>query len=165
MAGQEFELDKPAMVIGRTDENDICVNHRSISRHHAKVVRENGTYSVVDLHSANGVRVNGEEYGKVELRPATLSISATFASAIVAPGEDFLFGRDAHAVDIATEGKSHKGMWAILLLLVAGVIGFLALGGGDDDKPTDGAGQISKPGDLTPASRPNRHQAAGGSRS
>ena len=34
-------LSKPAMVIGRTEgDNDICVNHRSISRHHAKIVRE-----------------------------------------------------------------------------------------------------------------------------
>src|SRR5262249_18470313 len=55
-------------IIGRTDENDVVVNHRSISRHHAKIVRENGHYHIVDLQSANGVRVNGEEYGKVELR-------------------------------------------------------------------------------------------------
>src|SRR4051812_33018855 len=57
-AGQEFVLDKAAVVIGRTDENDIVINHRSISRHHAKVVRENGHYHIVDLQSANGVRVN-----------------------------------------------------------------------------------------------------------
>src|SRR5579859_5929739 len=67
-AGQEFVLEKAAMVIGRTDENDIVVNHRSISRHHAKIIREHGHYHIVDLQSANGVRVNGEEYGKVELR-------------------------------------------------------------------------------------------------
>src|SRR5689334_9026135 len=34
-AGQEFVLDKAAVVIGRTDENDVVINHRSISRHHA----------------------------------------------------------------------------------------------------------------------------------
>src|SRR5689334_7577143 len=39
-AGREFALTKPQMVIGRTDDNDIVVNHRSISRNHAKVVRE-----------------------------------------------------------------------------------------------------------------------------
>src|SRR5262249_30659256 len=41
-AGQEFVLDKAAVVIGRTDENDVVINHRSISRHHAKIVREGG---------------------------------------------------------------------------------------------------------------------------
>src|SRR6266536_1577800 len=41
-AGQEFVLDKAAVVVGRTDENDVVINHRSISRHHAKIVREGG---------------------------------------------------------------------------------------------------------------------------
>tara|TARA_R110002073_G_scaffold256849_5_gene419587 strand:+ start:43324 stop:45174 length:1851 start_codon:yes stop_codon:yes gene_type:complete len=150
MAGQDFELDKPAMVIGRTDENDICVNHRSISRHHAKVVRENGTYSVVDLHSANGVRVNGEEYGKVELRPGDLVDLGHVRFRYVAPGEDFLFGRDAQAVDIATEGKGGKGLWIALLLLVAGVIAFLALSNGDKKEqsaegPTDPTNVVTDP--------------------
>src|SRR5262249_47359370 len=69
-AGQEYELTKAQMIIGRTDDNDIVVNHRSISRNHAKVVREpdTGRYTISDLASSNGVRVNGEEYGKVELR-------------------------------------------------------------------------------------------------
>jgi pSer/pThr/pTyr-binding forkhead associated (FHA) protein len=144
MAGQDFELDKPAMVIGRTDENDICVNHRSISRHHAKVVRENGTYSVVDLHSANGVRVNGEEYGKVELRQGDLVDLGHVRFRYVAPNEDFLFGRDAQAVDIATEGKGGKGLWIALLLIMAGVIAFLALSG-DDKKPEQNAEKPIEP--------------------
>src|SRR6185295_11154657 len=58
-AGREFVLDKAAMVIGRTEDNDIVINHRSISRHHAKIVKEHGRYAVVDLQSSNGVRVNG----------------------------------------------------------------------------------------------------------
>ncbi len=136
MAGQEYELDKPAMVIGRTDENDICVNHRSISRHHAKVIRENSTYSVVDLHSANGVRVNGEEYGKVELRRGDLVDLGHVRFRYVAPGEDFLFGRDAHAVDIATEGKGGKGIWALLFIVAAAVIAFFVLGNSDEGSST-----------------------------
>src|SRR5438105_1346554 len=69
-AGKEFELSRPQMIIGRTDENDIVINHRSISRNHAKVVREpeTGRYTISDLQSSNGVRVNGSDYGKVELR-------------------------------------------------------------------------------------------------
>ena len=69
-AGKEFELSRPQMIIGRTDENDIVINHRSISRNHAKLVREPETsrYTISDLQSSNGVRVNGSDYGKVELR-------------------------------------------------------------------------------------------------
>jgi pSer/pThr/pTyr-binding forkhead associated (FHA) protein len=136
MAGREFVLDKPAMVIGRTEENDIWVNHRSISRHHAKVVRENGSYAIVDLQSANGVRVNGEEYGKVELRTRDVVDLGHVRFRFVAPDEDFLFGRDAQPVDIATEGQSGKLIWAALGLLLIGVVAFVVLGG---DKDTNGA--------------------------
>src|SRR5262249_20603862 len=36
-AGKEYELTRPQMIVGRTDENDVVVNHRSISRNHAKI--------------------------------------------------------------------------------------------------------------------------------
>jgi pSer/pThr/pTyr-binding forkhead associated (FHA) protein len=70
LAGMEFELNRASLVIGRTDENEVVLNHRSISRHHAKVVREGNRYTIVDLQSANGVRVNGEDYERIELHPA-----------------------------------------------------------------------------------------------
>ena len=47
-AGKEFELSRPQMIIGRTDENDLVINHRSISRNHAKLVREPETRSLHD---------------------------------------------------------------------------------------------------------------------
>jgi len=68
LSGQEFILDRASLVIGRTQENDIVLNHKSISRHHAKVIRDGDRYVVVDLESANGVRVNGVEYERVELQ-------------------------------------------------------------------------------------------------
>ena len=77
LAGLDFQITKPEVVLGRTEDNDIVVNHRSISRNHAKVVLEGESYKIIDLGSANGVRVNGEDYGKVELRRGTSSSSAT----------------------------------------------------------------------------------------
>ena len=93
--GREFLLDKAAVVIGRTDENDVVVNHRSVSRHHAKVVREQGRYTIIDLQSANGVRVNGEEYGKVELRRGDLVDLGHVRMRFVEAGETFIPERDA----------------------------------------------------------------------
>jgi hypothetical protein len=68
MSGTEFILDRPAHVIGRTGENDIILNHKSISRHHAKIVREGARYVILDLESANGVRVGGVEGDRIELQ-------------------------------------------------------------------------------------------------
>jgi pSer/pThr/pTyr-binding forkhead associated (FHA) protein/tetratricopeptide (TPR) repeat protein len=68
LSGTEFVLDRPSLVIGRTPENDIILNHKSISRHHAKIVREGNRYVILDLESANGVRVRGTEHDRVELQ-------------------------------------------------------------------------------------------------
>ena len=69
MAGREFLLDRPSLVIGRTSENDIVIEHKSISRHHARIVREGSQYYAVDLESTNGVRVNGVDHDRVLLSP------------------------------------------------------------------------------------------------
>lgn len=120
--GQEWVLDKPVMVVGRTDDNDIVINHRSISRHHARLTEENGRYTIIDLQSSNGVRINGEEYGKVELRKGDLVDLGHVRLRFVAPGEDFVFSRDASVVDISKGGRSKGGIWAaVVVLLLVGV--------------------------------------------
>ena len=123
-AGKEFELTRPQMIIGRTDENDIVINHRSISRNHAKLVREpeTGRYTISDLQSSNGVRVNGQDYGKVELRRGDIVDLGHVRLRFVEPGEDFVFARDAVITDVPEAGGK-KG------LLVAIVLGVLVLGG------------------------------------
>jgi ABC transport system ATP-binding/permease protein len=123
--GQEWLLDKSLMVIGRTDDNDVVVNHRSISRHHARIVEEHGRYTIVDLQSSNGVRVNGEEYGKVELRRGDLIDLGHVRLRFVAAGEDFVFSRDASVVDISKPGGGHGALWialTVVVLLVAGAV-------------------------------------------
>ena len=152
-AGREWELNKPVMVIGRTDENDIVVNHRSISRNHAKITLENGRYSIADLNSSNGVRINGEEYGKVELRRGDMIDLGHVRMRFVEPGEDFLFGRDAVAMDVG--GRRGMGLYAaiggVALLIV--VLIFALRGGGDDDKKT--AGKDGKDPKNTPTNPKN----------
>ncbi len=148
-AGREFELDKPAMIIGRTDENDVVVNHRSISRHHAKIVRENGRYAVVDLQSSNGVRVNGEEYGKVELRRGDMIDLGHVRMRFVDVGEDFVFGRDAHAVEIATTGGGRGLLYALLaVVVIGGGIAFIAMRGGGGEETAENTGGSGEAGDV-----------------
>jgi tetratricopeptide (TPR) repeat protein len=139
-AGQEFVLDKAAVVIGRTDENDVVINHRSISRHHAKIVREGGHYHIVDLQSANGVRVNGEEYGKVELRKGDHVDLGHVRLRFVAPGEDFIFDRDAQVVDVSGGKKSRAGLVAVLMLVVVALAGGAFVLVKMTQKPSGGGG-------------------------
>ena len=87
----EFMLGRASVVIGRTDENDVQLNHRSISRHHAKVVRDGDRYTIVDLQSANGVRVNGEDYERIELNPGDIVELGHVKMRFVGPFELYVF--------------------------------------------------------------------------
>ncbi|MCX5747856.1 MAG: FHA domain-containing protein [Proteobacteria bacterium] len=145
-AGKEFELSRPQMIVGRTDENDLCINHRSISRNHAKLVREpeTGRYTISDLQSSNGVRVNGQDYGKVELRRGDVVDLGHVRLRFVEPGEDFVFARDAVITDVPDTGK--KGMMVAVVLgaiVLAAVIIFFVTRKTDGDKP-GGNGMVDK---------------------
>jgi adenylate cyclase len=50
---------KAEMAIGRTEGNDLVLNHPSVSRKHAKLEERDNRWWVVDLKSTNGVKVNG----------------------------------------------------------------------------------------------------------
>ena len=95
LAGMEIPLNKASLVIGRTEENDVLLNHRSISRHHAKIVRDGEHYTIVDLQSANGIRVNGEDYERIELNAGDVIELGHVKIRFVGPLEDFVF--DPHA--------------------------------------------------------------------
>ncbi|MFN0063449.1 MAG: FHA domain-containing protein [Myxococcaceae bacterium] len=69
LAGREFTCLRTKLHIGRVVDNDIAIDHRSLSRTHAKLTRaQTGEWRIVDLQSANGLSVNGESYGHATLR-------------------------------------------------------------------------------------------------
>ncbi len=149
-AGKEFELSRPQMIAGRTDENDLVINHRSISRNHAKLVREpdTGRYTISDLQSSNGVRVNGQDYGKVELRRGDVIDLGHVRLRFVEPGEDFVFARDAVITDVPDVGGKKGLLVAILLgVLVLGgvVVYFMTKGGKEPDTLAKGSGSGANP--------------------
>lgn len=53
-----IRLTSLRLLIGRHPWNDVQLDHDSVSRHHAMLVREGGYWTVVDLNSTNGIRVN-----------------------------------------------------------------------------------------------------------
>ena len=50
---------KGDLSVGRTEGNDIVLNHPSVSRKHAKFEIRGEQWWIVDLKSTNGVKVNG----------------------------------------------------------------------------------------------------------
>src|SRR5687768_8140472 len=62
-------LIRDELTIGRKEGNTIRLTERNVSRRHARLVRSNGSISIEDLNSYNGIRVNGSRIqGRCQIR-------------------------------------------------------------------------------------------------
>ena len=65
------------MSIGRTEGNDLVLNHPSVSRKHAKFEFRAEACWIVDLKSTNGVKVNGNLVSEAQVKPGdTISVGS-----------------------------------------------------------------------------------------
>jgi FHA domain/von Willebrand factor type A domain len=66
--GSKYLINKTAIRIGRSKDNDICLLNDSVSSHHAELhIKRGVSFFIVDLGSTNGVMVNGEKISQHEL--------------------------------------------------------------------------------------------------
>ena len=57
---QPVALIKPVTTIGRDPENDVVIDHSSVSRHHARIIRGREGFVIEDLDSFNGTGVGDD---------------------------------------------------------------------------------------------------------
>jgi pSer/pThr/pTyr-binding forkhead associated (FHA) protein len=62
------EVDKHPLSIGREADNDLVLDDRLVSRHHAALVQEAGRWSIRDLGSRSKLRVGGQVCEAHELK-------------------------------------------------------------------------------------------------
>ena len=68
--GRAFVLGGQGGVIGRSRDCDVRIEDQNVSRHHAEVRPSGGSWTVRDLGSTNGVKVNGKRVTAAQsLRP------------------------------------------------------------------------------------------------
>ena len=53
-----FNIDKDEITIGRHKSNDIQIRNTAVSRQHARIIRNQGSYLIEDLESTNGIFLN-----------------------------------------------------------------------------------------------------------
>lgn len=78
-----YPLVKKQTAVGSAPDNDVVIDHKSVSRRHAVLVRGLRSFAVRDLDSTNGTRVNGQR------------VSGTCP---VVPGDEMEFGSVRFAV-------------------------------------------------------------------
>ncbi|MEC8025702.1 MAG: FHA domain-containing protein [Myxococcota bacterium] len=116
-AGKEYFLRGEATVVGRGLDCDLVLNDASVSRRHFRLDRHGDTYTMIDLGSGNGTKVNGTKVSEIVLkRGADISIGTTrlqfgfVGSEERAPVEK--------VVDLKTAGTGLKLGFVVLLCLV-----------------------------------------------
>ena len=67
--GQKHELTREETFLGRNAHNHIQMEDDSISGRHCSIIRDGRKYTLVDLGSTNGTRLNGAPVMKTTLRP------------------------------------------------------------------------------------------------
>jgi pSer/pThr/pTyr-binding forkhead associated (FHA) protein len=122
LAGREYSFIRSELSIGRTDDNDIAIDHRSLSRNHCKIFRDtDGSWKIIDLQSANGVKVNGEVYAQSSLKFGDVIELGHAKFQFLGPGEEPTTGHEKGKT--ATKKLSMK----LIGILVGGAF---AIGGG-----------------------------------
>ncbi|MBI3831291.1 MAG: FHA domain-containing protein [Planctomycetes bacterium] len=67
---QRYEIAKERILIGRIPENDIVIDHPTVSRKHAAIVKMGAAYQLQDLGSSSGTYVNAKKIASYFLNDA-----------------------------------------------------------------------------------------------
>src|SRR5213080_2252939 len=67
--GPPIEILKDLTVVGRKEECDLRLDHKSVSKLHCVIVKTDGALLLRDLGSTNGTRVNGQRVRRAALLP------------------------------------------------------------------------------------------------
>src|SRR6476659_10844187 len=67
--GSPIEITKDLVVVGRKEDCDVRLDHKSVSKMHCVIVKTDGMLFLRDLGSTNGTRVNGTRVRRAALLP------------------------------------------------------------------------------------------------
>jgi len=109
-----IDLVKDLTLVGRKEECDLCLPHKSVSKMHCVIVRTDGLLLLRDLGSTNGTRVNGQRVRRAALLPNDQLTIAGFKFRIffgpdeLAPPEEHTQQMDAKEVDKLLRKKQRE---------------------------------------------------------
>jgi predicted component of type VI protein secretion system len=103
--GPPIELLRDMSVVGRKEDCDVRLEHKSVSKQHCVIVKTDGLLLLRDLGSTNGTRVNGQRVRRAALLPNDqVSFASLRFRIFLGPGDvepvagEFTMQMDAHEV-------------------------------------------------------------------
>lgn len=117
-AGKEYPVTSTKCPIGRATDSAICINHNSVSSHHAEITRmRDGNFEIHDVGSSNGTKVNGQDLGKDSyvLQSGDMIAFGVVITRFCAPGELWYFNFGS------TEPKTNTGLFTALIIALIAV--------------------------------------------
>ena len=91
-AGMTFEYSQTGITIGRDPDNVICLETGRVSRYHAIISCISGTWTISDLNSTNGIKVN----------------SIKIASSVLKNGDQVTVGEHVFSISDIENSKSEE---------------------------------------------------------
>src|ERR1700738_2628685 len=86
--GAPVEIPRDLTLVGRKEDCDLRLDHKSVSKLHCVIVKTDGLLLVRDLGSTNGTRVNGQRVRRAALLPNDqLSIASCKFRVYLGPDE------------------------------------------------------------------------------
>ena len=104
--GPPIEIVKDMTLVGRREDVDLRLDHKSVSKQHCIIVKTDGLLLIRDLGSTNGTRVNGTRVRRAALLPNDhLNIASFRFKVYLGPGESPAAARSAPA---AADGHTQQ---------------------------------------------------------
>jgi predicted component of type VI protein secretion system len=86
--GAPIEIVKDMTLVGRREDVDLRLEHKSVSKLHCVIVKTDGLLLIRDLGSTNGTRVNGQRVRRAALLPNDqVNIASYRFKVFLGPGE------------------------------------------------------------------------------
>jgi len=96
-----IEIDRELTLVGRKEDCDLRLDHKSVSKIHCVLVKSDGLLLLRDLGSTNGTRVNGQRVRRAALLPNDkLTIASFHFRVYLGPAEEPPASPDEHTMQM-----------------------------------------------------------------
>ena len=116
LSGREVPLTSSTFFVGRSQNNNLVLSEKSVSRKHAVINFVDGEYVINDLNSLKGTYINGRKIQESTLRPGD----------IVNIGENRMQFRVVSPSGRWVAPGGSRAIWYVLVALLIGIV----IGGG-----------------------------------